>query len=51
MRWMQNAQRSYQGWLWLYGANIFESMGNGGFLQCSFFNATHFWSLAVEEHF
>ncbi len=37
----------YQGWLWLYGANVLMGLKSayvfGGF--------NHFWSLAVEEHF
>jgi peptidoglycan/LPS O-acetylase OafA/YrhL len=37
----------YQAWLWLYGANVFQSWNNGWCLGP--FN--HFWSLAVEEHF
>lgn len=40
-----------QGWLWLYGANILESMGQGYKLVTEYFLTTHFWSLAVEEHF
>jgi peptidoglycan/LPS O-acetylase OafA/YrhL len=38
---------SNQAWLWLYGANVLQSLRGewclGGF--------NHFWSLAVEEHF
>jgi peptidoglycan/LPS O-acetylase OafA/YrhL len=32
-------------WLWLYGTNIFVG------LRGSWFPLSHFWSLAVEEHF
>ncbi len=41
-----------QGWLWVYGTNIFTSMStdersfSAGWVQMD-----HFWSLAVEEHF
>jgi peptidoglycan/LPS O-acetylase OafA/YrhL len=37
----------HQGWLWLYGTNIYETMkGSWAFPYLS-----HFWSLAIEEHF
>jgi peptidoglycan/LPS O-acetylase OafA/YrhL len=34
-------------WLWLYGANIVQSLQNSWMLG----PLNHFWSLAVEEHF
>jgi peptidoglycan/LPS O-acetylase OafA/YrhL len=37
----------HQAWLWLYGANVFQSI-NAGWCLGPF---NHFWSLAVEEHF
>jgi len=38
---------SHQAWLWLYGTNIYEAIrGTWAFPYLS-----HFWSLAVEEHF
>ncbi|MFN0020629.1 MAG: acyltransferase family protein [Pirellulaceae bacterium] len=36
-----------QAWLWLYGANVLQSL-RGDWCLGSF---NHFWSLAVEEHF
>jgi peptidoglycan/LPS O-acetylase OafA/YrhL len=42
-----SAARDHQGWLWLYGANIYNSW-QGGWMLGKF---DHFWSLAVEEHF
>lgn len=36
-----------QAWLWLYGANVLQSL-RGEWCLGSF---NHFWSLAVEEHF
>jgi peptidoglycan/LPS O-acetylase OafA/YrhL len=38
----------HQGWLWAYSANIFVSI-RGRFEALPIFS--HFWSLAVEEHF
>jgi peptidoglycan/LPS O-acetylase OafA/YrhL len=38
---------AHQGWLWLYGTNIYETMRGGWALP----GLSHFWSLAVEEHF
>ena len=38
----------HQQWLWLYGANIFVAI-KGSFDSLPYFS--HFWSLAVEEHF
>ena len=37
----------HQSWLWLYGANVLQSL-RGEWCLGSF---NHFWSLAVEEHF
>lgn len=40
---------NHQMWLWLYGSNL-----PGGWNlphSCEYFQLTHFWSLAVEEHF
>ncbi|MEX2175032.1 MAG: acyltransferase [Pirellulaceae bacterium] len=37
----------HQAWLWLYGANVFQSWNAGWCLGA----LNHFWSLAVEEHF
>jgi peptidoglycan/LPS O-acetylase OafA/YrhL len=38
---------SHQAWLWLYGTNIYQSFrGDWAFPYVS-----HFWSLAIEEHF
>jgi peptidoglycan/LPS O-acetylase OafA/YrhL len=37
----------HQKWLWLYAANVFQTVHAGWYLGP--FN--HFWSLAVEEHF
>jgi peptidoglycan/LPS O-acetylase OafA/YrhL len=45
-RLMQN-----QHWLWLYGANIPQAIGNDWPLENSWVKLNHFWSLAVEEHF
>jgi peptidoglycan/LPS O-acetylase OafA/YrhL len=37
----------FQSWAWLYGVNIYLSMQGGWVMSY----LTHFWSLAVEEHF
>jgi peptidoglycan/LPS O-acetylase OafA/YrhL len=39
--------REAQGWLWLYGANILQSLRGDWCLG----PLNHFWSLAIEEHF
>ena len=39
---------SLQSWLWLYGVNIKIALEADGWI---FTTLTHFWSLAVEEHF
>ena len=36
-----------QGWLWLYGANVLQSVRGAWCLG----PLNHFWSLAIEEHF
>jgi peptidoglycan/LPS O-acetylase OafA/YrhL len=36
-----------QGWLWLYGANVLQSVRGSWCLG----PLNHFWSLAIEEHF
>jgi peptidoglycan/LPS O-acetylase OafA/YrhL len=42
-----NTLRREQGWVWLYGVNIFTALrGSYGLPYLD-----HFWSLAVEEHF
>src|SRR4051812_38390961 len=41
-----------QGWLWLYGTNIRESMSGADWpFHRGWISMDHFWSLAVEEHF
>jgi peptidoglycan/LPS O-acetylase OafA/YrhL len=40
-----------QPWLWLYGTNIVREMSAGPVLEFDWFELTHLWSLAVEEHF
>jgi peptidoglycan/LPS O-acetylase OafA/YrhL len=45
------ATRSNQAWLWLYGTNLAVYMHGWGFLNPYPLTVTHFWSLAVEEHF
>lgn len=42
-----------QWWFWLYGANIYREVPalSGGDLDYGWFELTHFWTLAVEEHF
>jgi peptidoglycan/LPS O-acetylase OafA/YrhL len=42
------ASEDRQGWLWLYGANVYLSVENS-WAALGWFS--HFWSLAVEEHF
>lgn len=37
----------HQAWLWLYGANVLQSIRG----EWCFGSFNHFWSLAVEEHF
>lgn len=44
------AQHS-QAWLWLYGTNIALPLRIPGFVNPHAFITSHFWSLAVEEHF
>ncbi len=39
--------REHQSWAWLYGVNVYLSVQKGWSLSY----LTHFWSLAVEEHF
>jgi peptidoglycan/LPS O-acetylase OafA/YrhL len=38
---------SHQAWLWLYGTNIYEAIRR----EWAFPYLSHFWSLAIEEHF
>jgi peptidoglycan/LPS O-acetylase OafA/YrhL len=38
---------SHQTWLWLYGTNIYEAIRR----DWAFPYLSHFWSLAIEEHF
>ncbi len=45
------AARPHQAWLWLYGTNLAVYRFGWGFLNPYPFMVTHFWSLAVEEHF
>jgi peptidoglycan/LPS O-acetylase OafA/YrhL len=40
-----------QAWLWLYGVNVAELVNTGYDFGSEWFDANHFWSLAVEEHF
>lgn len=42
-----------QWWFWLYGANIYREVPSlsGGNMDYGWFELTHFWTLAVEEHF
>ena len=40
-----------QQWLWLYAANIPPAMTNNWPLSSNWVRLSHFWSLAVEEHF
>jgi peptidoglycan/LPS O-acetylase OafA/YrhL len=40
-----------QGWLWLYGQNILMSIRDGWVFDSATIKLSHFWSLAVEEHF
>ena len=42
-----------QGWYWLYGANILREYAGNSVprLEYGWFELTHTWSLAVEEHF
>ena len=43
---------SGQGWLWLHGQNALrEIYRDQPILEYDWFEFTHFWSLAVEEHF
>jgi peptidoglycan/LPS O-acetylase OafA/YrhL len=42
-----SAAADYQGWLWLYGANVLQSLRG----QWCLGPLNHFWSLAIEEHF
>jgi len=44
------AQHS-QTWLWLYGTNFALPLRIPGFVNPHAFITSHFWSLAVEEHF
>ncbi len=46
-KWVGNLDeaRDAEPWLWLYGTNIFVA------LRGDWFPLSHFWSLAVEEHF
>jgi len=37
----------FQSWAWLYGVNVYLSLQGGWVMSY----LTHFWSLAVEEHF
>ncbi len=39
--------REHQAWAWLYAVNVYLSIQGGWVLG----HLTHFWSLAVEEHF
>jgi peptidoglycan/LPS O-acetylase OafA/YrhL len=45
------AARSTQAWLWFYGTNVAIYHHGWGFLNPYPLVVTHFWSLAVEEHF
>ncbi len=38
-------------WLWLYGVNVGQSLEGLGRFYYGVFDFTHFWTLAVEEHF
>jgi peptidoglycan/LPS O-acetylase OafA/YrhL len=40
-----------QGWLWAYGANFCLAREGPGSLTAGWCRLSHFWSLAVEEHF
>jgi len=40
-----------QGWFWTYSPNIYVSITGRFDLHASWLDLTHFWSLAVEEHF
>ena len=40
-----------QGWLWLYGMNVAQSVHQREMFAPGMFNFGHFWSLCVEEHF
>jgi peptidoglycan/LPS O-acetylase OafA/YrhL len=44
---------SMQGWFWLHGANIARAYhaDSPQVLEFGWFELTHFWSLAVEEHY
>jgi peptidoglycan/LPS O-acetylase OafA/YrhL len=45
------AARSHQAWFWLYGTNFAVYWHGWGYLDPHPITLTHFWSLAVEEHF
>jgi peptidoglycan/LPS O-acetylase OafA/YrhL len=40
-----------QGWFWLYAINIGQSLHGLGYFYYDWFDFTHFWTLAVEEHY
>jgi peptidoglycan/LPS O-acetylase OafA/YrhL len=42
---------AHQAWLWLYGTNWFLWLQGDWVLSSDWFEANHFWSLAVEEQF
>jgi peptidoglycan/LPS O-acetylase OafA/YrhL len=42
----------HQWWVWVYGANaVREYFHNQPIMEFGWFETTHFWTLAVEEHF
>jgi peptidoglycan/LPS O-acetylase OafA/YrhL len=43
--------RHHQLWLWLYGSGLLDGWTGKANFSCDWLWLTHFWSLAVEEHF
>jgi peptidoglycan/LPS O-acetylase OafA/YrhL len=40
-----------QAWLWPYGVNVGQQLHGAAVFYYDWFDFTHFWTLAVEEHF